>query len=141
MVVNSDVGKLLNNINQTASSSKIKSSHNNVSITNGDKISFQEILQQTVEAGKTNKTDKKISFSKHAQQRLSQRDIKINDELIDKINGALKKAAGKNIKNVLLLSDDAAFIVSVENNIVVTAMNSDEMKENVITKIDGTVII
>jgi len=148
MVVNNDVSKFINNINQNTKNlnpPKIKGGNNNhnngVANTDGakiPKISFHEILQQTVE---TSKTNKKLSFSKHALQRLAQRDIEINDEFIEKLNGALKKAAGKNIKNVLLLSEDAAFIVSVDNNIVVTAMNSGEMKENVITKIDGTVII
>ena len=142
MVVNKFSNNInnINNINQT-NAAKIKSSRNLNNIPGNNNISFQDILKQTAEANKVNKAEKKLSFSKHAQQRLTQRNIALDDELIDKINGALQKAAGKNIRNVLLLSDDTAFIVSVDNNVVVTAMNNDEMKENVITKIDGTVII
>ena len=65
----------------------------------------------------------------------------ILDEALENINGAIAKAAEKNLKNVLVLSNDAAFIVSVDNHVVVTAMNGEDMRENVITNIDGTVII
>ena len=145
MTVNSDVGKFLNNLNniQKTDSPKLKQSGFHAG-NNAANITFKDILKQAAEANnktKASKTTKQLSFSKHAQQRLLQRDITINDELINKINSALEKAAGKNIKNVLLISEETAFIVSVDNNVVVTAMNNDEMKENVITKIDGTVII
>ena len=85
--------------------------------------------------------EQELTFSKHAQQRLAQRNIDIDTGLIERINGAVRKASEKSIKNALVLSGESAFIVSVDNNVVVTAMNSQEMKENVITNIDGTVIL
>ena len=47
----------------------------------------------------------------------------------------------KNIKNALIISDGAAFIVNTASNIVVTTMNNSEMRDSVITNIDGTVIL
>ena len=82
-----------------------------------------------------------LTFSKHAKQRLAQRNIDIDFELIERINGAVKKASEKSIKNALVLSEESAFIISVDNNVVVTAMNNQEMRESVITNIDGTVIL
>jgi flagellar operon protein len=82
-----------------------------------------------------------LTFSKHAKQRLAQRNIDIDDGLIEKINEAISKASEKSIRNALVLSEESAFIVSIDNNVVVTAMNSLEMRENVITNIDGTVIL
>ena len=112
--------------------------------------SFQEILVETVKRNKVIASDLKVkqyalnkpelTVSKHARQRAEQRNIDI-DEALEKIDGAVIKAAGKNLRNVLVLSDDAAFIVSVGNNVVVTAMSGEDMRENVITNIDGTVII
>ena len=82
-----------------------------------------------------------ITFSKHAKQRLAQRNIDIDSGLIEKISGAVRKASEKSIRNALVLSGESAFIVSVDNNVVVTAMNNQEMRESVITNIDGTVIL
>jgi len=81
-----------------------------------------------------------LTVSKHARLRAEQRNIDI-DEALEKIGGAVTKAAGKNLKNVLVLSNDAAFIVSVASNVVVTAMSGDDMRDSVITNIDGTVIV
>ena len=82
-----------------------------------------------------------LTFSKHAKQRLAQRNIDIDFDLIERISGAVKKASEKSIRNALVLSNESAFVVSVDNNVVVTAMNNQEMRENVITNIDGTVIL
>ena len=115
--------------------------------------SFAEILKETAKANVLTANDLKLrqyglnirpqelTFSKHAKQRLAQRDISIDFELIEKINAAVIKASEKSIKNALVLSEESAFIVSIDNNVVVTAMNSQEMRENVITNIDGTVIL
>jgi len=85
--------------------------------------------------------EQELTFSKHAKQRLAQRNIDIDSGLIEKISGAVKKASEKSIRNALVLSGESAFIVSVDNNVVVTAMNNQEMRESVITNIDGTVIL
>ena len=37
--------------------------------------------------------------------------------------------------------DNMAFVVSVKNNVVITAVNNEELKENVFTNIDGAVIV
>ena len=112
--------------------------------------SFQDVLLETVRRNKEIANGLKVTqyalnkpeltVSKHARQRAEQRNIDI-DEALEGINGAVIKAAGKNLKSVLVLSAEAAFIVSVDNNVVVTAMNGEDMRESVITNIDGTVII
>ena len=137
----------INHTNQTEQPNQLNKADQNQ---NGK--SFQDILLDTVKQNKAIAQDLKIrqyalnrpelTVSKHARQRAEQRNIDI-DNALDSIDGALIKAAGKNLKNVLVLSDDAAFIVSVGRhaNVVVTAMSGDDMRENVITNIDGTVII
>ena len=44
-------------------------------------------------------------------------------------------------KESLILTDKAAFVVSVKNNTVITAVDRDSMKENVFTNIDSTMLI
>jgi flagellar operon protein len=129
---------------------------------NGKKIdsqnngkSFEEVLKETARANSliaseiklrqyalnTGPAEQQLTFSKHAKQRLVQRNIEIDSELIEKINEAVKKASEKSIKNALVLADESAFIVNVGSSVVVTAMNSLEMRASVITNIDGTVIL
>ena len=54
---------------------------------------------------------------------------------------AVKKAEAKGLDNTLILSGKGAFIINVANNIVITAMNNEDMKEAIFTQIDGAVII
>lgn len=97
---------------------------------------FGEILRQKLEPAETN-----LVFSKHAARRLHDRDIEMSSEQISTLAGAVDKAAEKGIKNALILGSDHSFIVNVPSKTVVTIMNHQNMKENVVTNIDGTVII
>jgi len=81
-----------------------------------------------------------IKFSTHAQQRLQQRDITLGDADVAKINDAVDRAQQKGSKESLILLDDMAFVVSVKNRVVITAVDQPSMKQNVFTNIDSVVI-
>ena len=101
-------------------------------------LSFEEILkQQRSEA--TVQTDT-LKFSKHAANRLTDRNIELSDEQIDRLNAGTKKANEKGINESLVIVDQLAFIVNIKNNTVITAMDKTETNENVFTNIDGAVI-
>jgi len=95
--------------------------------------SFEEILESKV------KENRGLKFSKHAEMRLQLRNIKLTDEQKEKISKAVQKAEEKGVKDSLVLIDDIAFVVNVRNRTVITAVNSNELKENVFTNIDGAV--
>ena len=40
-----------------------------------------------------------------------------------------------------MLVDDVALVVSVKNRTVITAMDKDQLKENVFTNIDSAVVV
>ena len=63
------------------------------------------------------------------------------EELMADMNAAAGKARMKGAKDVVMIGKDAAFIVNVPNNMVVTAMSSEEMKENIFTNIDSAVLL
>ncbi len=86
------------------------------------------------------KTRNEVSFSKHANERIEERNIEIDEEVTNKLNEAVGQAKDKGLRNVLVMIDNSAFIVSTLNNKVITAVNSDELKENIFTNIDGAVI-
>lgn len=95
--------------------------------------SFDEILK-----GKINETSD-VKFSKHAQMRLETRKIEISDNQKQKISKAVDKAAQKGVRDSLVMVDDIALVVNVKSRTVITAVNSNELKENVFTNIDGAV--
>ncbi len=101
-------------------------------------ISFQDIL--------TKKTDGmeqpgEVRFSKHAANRLTDRNIELTEEQVERLNLGAAKASEKGISESLVIVDSLAFIVSVPNQTVITAMDQAEANENVFTNIDGAVII
>lgn len=96
---------------------------------------FNHILNQHIEK------DKELKFSKHAVERLQQRNIQLTKQEISKINSALETAAQKGIKETLILMDNRAFIASVKNKTVITAAIDEQLKDNVFTNIDGAIII
>ena len=103
----------------------------NIKTTDG--FSFEEVLQQTQSNGE-------VKFSKHAANRLTDRNIALTSEQLERLNNGTKKASQKGIKESLVLVDELAFIVNTKSNTVITAMDQAETKENVFTNIDGAVI-
>ena len=101
-------------------------------------LSFQDILTQKTE--QTTDSDS-LKFSKHAVNRLNDRNIELSEEQLERLSDGSKKAGEKGIQESLVLMDGYAFIVNIPNNTVITAMDQTETNENVFTNIDGAVII
>lgn len=101
--------------------------------------SFVEILKQkqldSVESSN------ELKFSKHANERLSSRNISLTDEQMVRLQDGARQAGEKGINESLVLVDDLAFIVNVKNNTVITAMDQRNSVDNVYTNIDGAVVI
>jgi flagellar operon protein len=58
-----------------------------------------------------------------------------------KLKEAVEKVGLKGSRESLILTDKAAFVVSVKNSTVITAVDRESLKENVFTNIDSTVMI
>jgi flagellar operon protein len=82
-----------------------------------------------------------LKFSTHALNRIKDRSIAMTDDLKAKLDKAVDTAAQKGSKESLILSDNAAFIVSVKNKTVITVVDRNQMAGNVFTNIDSTVVI
>lgn len=81
-----------------------------------------------------------VRFSAHAQTRMQSRQLSLNPEHLQRLQGAVDRAAGKGSKDALVLMDDMAMVVSVKNRTVVTVVDKDNLKANVFTNIDSAVI-
>ncbi|MBQ2801648.1 MAG: flagellar protein [Lachnospiraceae bacterium] len=99
-------------------------------------ISFTEVLKS-----KQTEADTELKFSKHAASRLADRQIDLTEEQMRRLENGTKKASEKGIQESLVLIDQLAFIVSVKNNTVITAMDQKEANDNIFTNIDGAVIM
>lgn len=109
---------------------------NGASIPGG--VSFQDILSKKTDGiGQSGE----IKFSKHATNRLSDRNIELTEDQVERLNLGTAKASAKGINESLVIVDSLAFIVSVPNQTVITAMDQTEADENIFTNIDGAVII
>ena len=83
----------------------------------------------------------KLKFSAHAQQRMRSRSLTLSTGQLNQISEAVDKASAKGAKNSLVLMKDMAFIVSVENRTVITAIDGANVKDNVFTRIDSAVLL
>ena len=95
--------------------------------------SFASALEQ---AG----ASEKLQFSRHALARIERRGIDLNSGTLQRLAEGVNRAAGKGSRDSLILVDGTAFVVSVNNHTVITAVGSEHMKDNVFTNIDSAVI-
>lgn len=108
----------------------IDSSRTNVN-KDASKTSFSEILNK--------KLNKDINISKHANVRLTERNIVLSDEDMGKLSDAFDKAENKGAKDSVILYKDLAFVASIKNRTIITAMPNGE--ENIFTNIDSVILL
>lgn len=114
-------------------------------------VSRQQLLQLNPKNQQTNQinkdfkaildSEKKLKISKHASERLNERNINISKVTWQKLSKKINEAKQKGITDSLVLTSDAALLVSAENSTVVTAMNLNEIQDRIFTNINGTIII
>lgn len=97
-------------------------------------IEFSKVLEK-VEASK------ELKFSAHAMDRLRDRNIKLSEKDIENIKSAVEKIKSKGGKDALILYNNVAFITSIRNNTIITAVDNKNIKENVFTNIDSAIIL
>ncbi|WP_010093420.1 TIGR02530 family flagellar biosynthesis protein [Ornithinibacillus scapharcae] len=94
-------------------------------------LDFKSILQEKQE----------LIISKHASERLQERNIHLNDQQWQLINEKVTEAKQKGITDSLVVMNNAALLVSAKNHTVVTAMNLEEASNRIFTNINGTILI
>jgi flagellar operon protein len=80
-----------------------------------------------------------VKFSNHAQKRLQSREINLDSENVNRLSNAIDKAEKRGGKSSLVMVDDLAFIVNVQDRLVVTALDASQRGEGVFTQIDSVV--
>lgn len=96
--------------------------------------SFEQMLKQQLSVSGLN-------FSKHAVNRVIERDINVSDNNMERLNSGVQIAREKGLDDTLILVDKSAYIVSVKNNMVITTVDNQDLVGSCFTNIDGTVIV
>lgn len=99
----------------------------------GTGLDFQTMLQER--AGDS------LNFSKHAAKRLEERGIDMDSRLMNDLENAVEGARKKGARELAVIGAKGVFIVNVPNNVVVTTMSQEDMKQRVFTNIDSAVLM
>lgn len=103
-----------------------------VNVSQSADVTFRQILEQ-----KQAQTAE-LRFSKHANERLESRNIRLSAEQRARLQGGVDKASQKGIRDSLVMVDNMAFIVNITNRTVITAVGEGDDK--IFTNIDGAII-
>lgn len=103
--------------------------------------SFQQVLKTKRNEYLQRESAEGVVFSKHANERLNSRNIQLTEKQMHRLNEGIEQARGKKIKESLVMLDNLAFVVNVNNNTVITALDQKGGTSHVFTNIDGAVIV
>ncbi|MCR6111116.1 flagellar protein [Bacillus sp. A301a_S52] len=96
---------------------------------------FKQMLTHSIEE------QSELKISKHAEKRLLDRGIDVAGETWSEIHSKIKEAKQKGVTDSLVLTNEAAFVVSAQNETVITAMDREEAATQLFTNINGAIVI
>ena len=96
---------------------------------------FQEVLDNAFER------QERLRFSLHAQERIRFRNIPMGVQEVERLKSGVDRVAEKGSRESLVLMDRSAFLVSVKNRTVITAMGGEDLRNNIFTNIDSAVVV
>ncbi|PID28505.1 MAG: hypothetical protein CSB55_04965 [Candidatus Cloacimonadota bacterium] len=97
--------------------------------------SFSDIFNQKLESNRN------LTFSAHAEQRLNQRNIYLSKNDFMKLENAVNQLNSKGGKQSLIMMNDVSYVVNVRGKKVITAIDSNNTQEKIFTDIDSAMII
>ena len=101
---------------------------------------FADVLKGVQSGSEAAHEATQLRFSRHALQRVQRRGVALDASTLGRLNEGVGRAASKGSRASVVLVDDTAFVVSVTNKTVLTAVPQEHMKEQVFTNIDSAVI-
>lgn len=82
-----------------------------------------------------------LKVTKHARRRLQERNITIDPGQWRAIEARVNEAKHKGVTESLVVTEEAALVVSAKNNAVITAMDRREASTHIFTNINGTILM
>lgn len=103
------------------------------SVRNNQGKSFEDVLQGIKE--------KSVVISKHATERLASRSVSISEAELKRIGEAMDKASLKGVRDAVIILEDKILVANVPNKTIVTAAKKDDLNEQIITNINGAIVL
>lgn len=109
----------------------------------GEKSEFKGLIDKELLQPQVRPQDvgPEVKVSTHAMKRLQERNIELDGNEYMKLKEAISKLRAKGGHDSLVITNKAAYVVDVDKNTVVTAVDKNNMNENVFTKIDSTLFM
>jgi flagellar operon protein len=113
----------------------------------GETSEFKSLLDSTLEQSSQDSLQdtiaprKGLNLSTHAMKRLQERNLSLDKDEYAKLQSAMDKLKLKGGQDSLVITSKAAYILDVAKNTIVTAIDKDNIAENVFTKIDSTILM
>ena len=100
-------------------------------------ISFHEAVYREINDGQ------QVKLSAHAEKRLRERNITLVQKDLDRIDEAVRQAAGKGARESLIIYEGLALITSIRKKTIVTALDGvgAHGEPQVFTNIDSAVLV
>lgn len=81
-----------------------------------------------------------LRVSGHARERLLARGIALDAAEAQRLRAAVERLSGKGAREAVVLLDDRAYVVSVANRTLITALDGASIREHVFTGIDAAAL-
>lgn len=121
-------------VNKSIQPSRINANINNVNARLNANIDFNKVLEEV--QGK-----KDLKISAHAMDRLKERNITLSPSDMNNLQSAVENIRIKGGREALILYNNVAYITSIRNNTIITAVDNNSLKDSVFTNIDSAVIV
>ena len=129
--------------------SDVQKAEKNNALKQGEKSEFKGLVEKfsnnSADLRQPQVTEKnvgqEVQVSSHAMKRLQERNIELDGNEYMKLKEAMGKLRNKGGHDSLVITNKAAYVVDVDKNTVVTAVDKNNMNENVFTKIDSTIFM
>ena len=126
-------GGLVRDPSQTLGSSPLGQPTSGAPPSNGG-LSFRDALSAAAD-------EHSLQFSEHALKRVEQRQIPMQGDQLDRLSKAMDTLSQSGSRGQsLVMLDQYAYVVHAPSHTVVTAVEPNQSKERVFTKIDSVVI-
>lgn len=135
-MVNSKVNNfLIPNVTKVTTNKNSDSVQKTNSHPSDQSFEFKNLLDERIGSSEN------VTISGHALKRLSERNLNLDKDELRKIETAIDRLKLKGGQDSLVITHRAAYIVDVDNRVVVTAVDKENLSENVFTKIDSTILM
>jgi flagellar operon protein len=92
---------------------------------------FSDILEKKISE------DNSVRFSSHASKRLVERNMQVGEDHLQRLENGMSRVKEKGAKSSLFLMDEMAFVVSVKNQTVFTAVDGEAARRKFFTNLDS----